>query len=133
KTERWVPVDSVVCELVERIRSLRPPAAPPSRSFAIASASRPLHVDSQAPRCTAGGRVRGRNSRPHRSAPISTHLWNGDDTSGRQLCCRYETPRSQEPGHDLGLYPHHSAASPARVPLGSLPSQTPGAIYAPLL
>lgn len=28
KTERWVPVDSVVCELVERIRSLRPPAAP---------------------------------------------------------------------------------------------------------
>jgi integrase len=28
KTERWVPVDSVVCQLVERIRSLRPPAAP---------------------------------------------------------------------------------------------------------
>src|SRR6202030_1516269 len=28
KTERWVPVDSVVCQLVQRIRSLRPPAAP---------------------------------------------------------------------------------------------------------
>jgi integrase len=28
KTERWVPVDSVVCQLVERIRSLRPPTAP---------------------------------------------------------------------------------------------------------
>jgi site-specific recombinase XerD len=28
KTERWVPVDSMVCQLVERIRSLRPPAAP---------------------------------------------------------------------------------------------------------
>ncbi len=27
KTERWVPVDSMVCQLVERIRSLRPPAA----------------------------------------------------------------------------------------------------------
>jgi integrase len=30
KTERWVPVDSVVCQLVERIRSLRPPTAPKS-------------------------------------------------------------------------------------------------------
>jgi integrase len=28
KTERWVPVDSMVCRLVERIRSLRPPTAP---------------------------------------------------------------------------------------------------------
>jgi integrase len=28
KTERWVPVDSVVCQVVERIRSLRPPTAP---------------------------------------------------------------------------------------------------------
>jgi len=28
KTERWVPVDSTVCQLVERIRSLRPPTAP---------------------------------------------------------------------------------------------------------
>ena len=30
KTERWVPVDAVVCQLVERIRSLRPPTAPKS-------------------------------------------------------------------------------------------------------
>jgi len=30
KTERLVPVDSVVCQLVERIRSLRPPSAPKS-------------------------------------------------------------------------------------------------------
>ncbi len=28
KTERWVPVDSMVCQLVERIRSLRPTTAP---------------------------------------------------------------------------------------------------------
>jgi site-specific recombinase XerD len=28
KTERWVPVDSTVCQLVGRIRSLRPPTAP---------------------------------------------------------------------------------------------------------
>lgn len=28
KTERWVPVDSMVCQLVDRIRSLRPPTAP---------------------------------------------------------------------------------------------------------
>lgn len=27
KTERWVPVDSMVCQLVERIRYLRPPTA----------------------------------------------------------------------------------------------------------
>jgi integrase len=30
KRERWVPVDAVVCQLVERIRSLRPPTAPKS-------------------------------------------------------------------------------------------------------
>jgi integrase len=29
KTERWVPVDSTVCQLVHRIRSLRPPHASP--------------------------------------------------------------------------------------------------------
>ncbi len=28
KTERWIPVDSVVCQLVDRLRSLRPPSAP---------------------------------------------------------------------------------------------------------
>jgi integrase len=28
KTERWVPVDSMVCQLVERILALRPPTAP---------------------------------------------------------------------------------------------------------
>jgi integrase len=28
KTEPWVPVDSLVCQLVDRIRSLRPPDAP---------------------------------------------------------------------------------------------------------
>lgn len=27
-TERWVPVDSVVCQIVNRLRSLRPPQAP---------------------------------------------------------------------------------------------------------
>ena len=40
KTERWVPVDSMVCQLVERIRSLRPPTAP-TRPLVVASASRP--------------------------------------------------------------------------------------------
>jgi site-specific recombinase XerD len=30
KTERLVPVDSMVCQLVERIRALRPPDAPPA-------------------------------------------------------------------------------------------------------
>lgn len=28
KTERWVPVDSSVCQLIDRIRSLRPPTEP---------------------------------------------------------------------------------------------------------
>jgi integrase len=28
KKERWVPVDSLVCQLVDRLRSLRPPTAP---------------------------------------------------------------------------------------------------------
>jgi integrase len=28
KTERWVPVDSMVCQFVDRLRSLRPPDAP---------------------------------------------------------------------------------------------------------
>jgi len=31
KTERWVPVDSLVCGLVDRLRSLRPPGRPADR------------------------------------------------------------------------------------------------------
>src|ERR1022692_1615035 len=27
-TERWVPVDSLVCQIIDRLRSLRPPSAP---------------------------------------------------------------------------------------------------------
>src|SRR2546430_12403080 len=56
----------------------------------------PLHVGSQAPCCTAGGCVGGRNYRAHRSAPISTHLRNGDAAGRRQFCGCYKTPRPQE-------------------------------------
>ena len=35
KTERWVPVDSLVCQLVERIRSLRPTDAPNTGSLLL--------------------------------------------------------------------------------------------------
>src|SRR5260370_18296381 len=35
KTERWVPVDSMVCQLVERIRSLRPPTPPKPGRFLL--------------------------------------------------------------------------------------------------
>jgi site-specific recombinase XerD len=40
KTERWVPVDSMVCQLVERIRSLRPPTAPPNTGRLLLSRKR---------------------------------------------------------------------------------------------
>jgi len=33
KTERWVPVDSFVCQLVERLRALRPQQAPTDSGF----------------------------------------------------------------------------------------------------
>jgi site-specific recombinase XerD len=36
KTERWVPVDSMVCQLVERIRSLRPLDAPTAGRLLLA-------------------------------------------------------------------------------------------------
>jgi integrase len=36
KTERWVPVDSMVCQLVERLRSLRSPDAPPTGRLLLA-------------------------------------------------------------------------------------------------
>jgi len=35
KTERWVPVDSFVCQLIERLRALRPQAASGDRGFLI--------------------------------------------------------------------------------------------------
>jgi site-specific recombinase XerD len=35
KTERWVPVDSVVCQLVDRLRSLRPPDTPSTNRFLL--------------------------------------------------------------------------------------------------
>jgi integrase len=36
KTERWVPVDFMVCQLVERLRSLRSPDAPPTGRLLLA-------------------------------------------------------------------------------------------------
>jgi site-specific recombinase XerD len=35
KTERWVPVDSTVCQLVNRLRSLRPPDTPSTNRFLL--------------------------------------------------------------------------------------------------
>lgn len=35
KTERWVPVDSTVCEVVNRLRSLRPPDTPSTNRFLL--------------------------------------------------------------------------------------------------
>jgi site-specific recombinase XerD len=35
KTERWVPVDSMVCQVVDRLRSLRPPDTPSTNRFLL--------------------------------------------------------------------------------------------------
>lgn len=35
KTERWVPVDSTVCQVVNRLRSLRPPDTPSTNRFLL--------------------------------------------------------------------------------------------------
>jgi site-specific recombinase XerD len=35
KTERWVPVDSTVCQVVDRLRSLRPPDTPSTNRFLL--------------------------------------------------------------------------------------------------
>jgi integrase len=35
KTERWVPVDSTVCQIVDRLRSLRPPDTPSTNRFLL--------------------------------------------------------------------------------------------------
>jgi site-specific recombinase XerD len=43
KTERWVPVDSLVCQLVERLRSMRPPHAP-STGRLLLSGSRGIYI-----------------------------------------------------------------------------------------
>ena len=43
KTERWVPVDSLVCQLVERLRSMRSPDAP-STGRLLLSGSRGIYM-----------------------------------------------------------------------------------------
>ena len=43
KTERWVPVDSLVCQLVERLRSMRSPEAP-STGRLLLSGSRGIYM-----------------------------------------------------------------------------------------
>jgi hypothetical protein len=35
KTERWVPVDSTVCQIIDRLRSLRPPDTPITNRFLL--------------------------------------------------------------------------------------------------
>ena len=75
KTERLVPVDSVVCQLVERIRSLRPPTAPKSGPSPIASAARSLPDDSQTA-CRLARRHRRRLAFPPASSRTNfdTHM-----------------------------------------------------------
>ena len=94
KTERWVPVDSMVCQLVERIRSLRPPTAPNagrlllSRKRGRFTLIRTLRAALQNVVAAAG------NYCPHCPPPVSPHLGNGDATGRRRLCQHHATPRS---------------------------------------
>ena len=93
KTERWVPVDSVVCQLVERIRSLRPPTAPKSGRLLLPGPRGRHHVEAQTACRLARCHSRRRHSHPHRPAPISTHIRNGDVARRGWLCRGDETPR----------------------------------------
>jgi integrase len=133
KTERWVPVDSMVCQLVERILALRPPTAPNTGRLLLFGPRGRVMLIRRLRAAPTGCRGGGRNYREHRPAPISTHLRHGDATRRRRLCRRHATSRSQEPAHDLGVSRNHPTGSAARIPPGALSPKTFGAISGLLL
>ena len=120
KTERWVPVDSMICQIVDRLRSLRSPGVPATGRLLLARPRGRCMLVRRIPCRIAGCRQGRRHYRPHRPAPIQAYLWNGDATSWCQLCCRYEIARSQESTHDLAIPRNYPAGSPTRVSTGSL-------------
>jgi len=124
KTERWVPADSMVCQLVERIRFLRPTTAPKAGRLLL---SRPRGRFMLIRRLRAAlqdvAAVAGITARivPHQFR----HTYGTEMLRAGALVTK--------PAHDFGVPRNHPTGSPARVPLGSLSSQTLGAISDQLL
>ncbi len=95
KTERLVPVDSVVCQLVERIRSLRPPTAPKAGPLLL---PRPRGRYQMIRRLRAALReVTAALAIPARIVPHQFRHTYADATRGRQLCRRDQTLGHKSP------------------------------------
>src|ERR1019366_4702871 len=103
KTERWVPVDSLVCQLVERLRSMRSPDAP-STGRLLLSGSRGIYMLPRKLRnalrdvATAAG-ISARIV-PHQMRHTYGH---GDAARRRHIGRRHETNRPQKSSHDPAI------------------------------
>jgi Phage integrase family len=127
KTERWVPVDSMVCQLVERILALRPPTAPHAgRLLLFRPRGRVMLIRRLRATLRDVAAAAGITARifPHQFR----HTYGTEMLrAGCRLCRHHATPRPQEPAHDLAVSRNHPTGSAARIPLGPLSPQTFGA------
>ncbi len=114
KTERWVPVDSTVCQIIDRLRSLRPPDTPITNRFLLVR-PRSRYSMTRMLRTALRQTVRavGITTRlvPHQFR----HSYSAGCAGWRQLRCSHEIAGPQEPAHDHGVCRNHPTGSPARV------------------
>jgi len=106
KTERWVPVDSFVCHVVNRLRLLRSLHAPQADGFLLArprgryTLIRGLRAVLRDVAASAGITTR---VVPHQFR----HTYGTEMLRRRQLCGRHEVARPQVPRHDLAISGSH--------------------------
>jgi integrase len=128
KTERWVPVDSAVRQIVDRLRALRPPNVSTSDSFLLPrdrareTLIRRVRAAFRAVVSAAGITVRlVPHQNRHTYATEMLSLW-------RKLPRGDAVTRSHQPGNDPALSENHSARLTARVPPGAFSSAPPCSI-----
>ena len=121
KNRTWVPVDSMVCQIVDRLRSFAH-RRHPAPIVSYVGASRGIQRDPKTPHCATGYC----QTRPESATRIVPHQFRhtyGTEMlrAGVSLAAVDETAGPQEPAHDHGVCRDHPSGPAARVSPGSRP------------
>jgi integrase len=126
KTERMVPVDTFVRDLVHRLRFFPSLDLLPGNGRLLAWHGSRVSLPRPPPRLLVSSLSLCRLADQYRPAPVAPYLRNGNAPCRRRLCCGHETARPHRSGHDHALCGCDLDRPPAGVPTGSLATSTLG-------
>src|ERR1017187_8511111 len=118
KPNAWFPVDSLVCQIVERLQSLRSQSAVAPGSFLLPRLRSRETLIRRVPRRS---RCRG-NYGPPRSSPESSYVCDGNVARRRHLPRNHGITRTRQPRHDSALPGNHAARFAARISSVAIPT-----------